>query len=97
MLATARGMIEGRVPLVEGCRTLVRLRCQAELGPNSALQAIAGIESETDDYPIGTVRVEYAAELLARLDAEISNYLEKVRPVALSACREIIKELENAG
>jgi 2-methylcitrate dehydratase PrpD len=59
-----------------------------------AFKAITGVESETDDYPLGERRNSYSAELLAKLDSEVSSYLNEVRPAVLQSCREIIEEVE---
>ena len=94
-LEVARGMLDGSIPLIEGCRSIVRLRFDAEIPPSETLNIFVGVESETDDYPVGSVRSEYAPEFLARLDAEVSKYLTEVRPVLVAACRELIREIES--
>lgn len=93
-LEIARGMLDESISLIEGCRSLVRLRADAEIPPSETLNVFVGVESETDDYPVGNARSEYAPELLARLDGEASKYLSQVRPVVIEACGEIIREIE---
>jgi hypothetical protein len=93
-LEVARGMLDGSISLISGCRSLVRLRFDAEIAPSETLNVFVGVESETDDYPVGSARSEYDPELLARLDAEVSKYLSQVRPVVIEACDEIIREIE---
>jgi len=87
-------MLDGTISSIEGCRSLVRLRFDGEIPPSEALNTFVGIESETDDYPVGSVRSEFAPELLARLDAEVSTYLNEVHSVLMDACRKIIREIE---
>jgi hypothetical protein len=91
VLNVARGMLDGSILLVEGCRKLVGLRTDAQIPANDAFNVFRGVESETDDYPVGNVRSEYAPELLARLDAEVSTYMSQVRPAVIEACRQIIR------
>src|SRR5262249_792538 len=94
IIQTAHGMVNGTVPLIEGCRMLVQLRSAAEIHSNPTFDVLVGIESETDDYPVGSHRSEYAPAFLARKDAEVSGYLESNGPAILSACRDIIREIE---
>jgi hypothetical protein len=94
MLDVARGMIDGSILLVGGCRRLVRLQTVAQIPPNDTFNVFVGVESETDDFPVGCVRSEYAPELLAQLDAKVSNYLSQARPIIIEACRQIIPEIE---
>ena len=93
-LEVARGMLDGSISLIEGCRSLVRLRFDVEIPASETLNVFVGVESETDEYPVGIQRSEYAPELLARLDAEVAIYLNGVRPAIAEACREIIREIE---
>jgi hypothetical protein len=90
----ARGMLNENIPLIEGCRSLVRLRSDAEIPPSEAFDVIVSVASDTDDYPVGSLRAEYAPELLSRLDAKVSRILAKDSPVIIEACREIIREME---
>ncbi len=90
----AQGMLNGRIQLIEGCRSLVRLRSDAELPPSGAFDLVVSIESDTDDCPLGSIRAEYASELLERLDAKVQRILAKDTPILLEACRSIISQLE---
>jgi hypothetical protein len=93
-LEVARGMLDGTISLIEGCRSLVRLRTDAQIPPSEAFDVFISVESDTDDCPVGSLRAEYAPELLVRLDAKISRILTKDSPVIIEACREIIREIE---
>ena len=94
-LETARAMLDGAIPLIEGCRKLVRLRGDAEIPRSDAFNVLASVESDTDDCPLGDGRAEYAPELLARLDAKVSRILASDTPIILEACREVIQEIES--
>ena len=94
IIEIAQGMLDGSVELLAGCRRLVRLRIEAAASVSPAFNAITGVESETDDYPLGEGRNAFSAELLAKLDSEVSTYLSEVRPAVLQSCREIIEEVE---
>lgn len=47
-----------------------------------------------NDYPLGKLRSSYGQEFLSRLDTEVSDYLNKVRPVFLAACADILRDIE---
>jgi hypothetical protein len=94
-LEVARRMLDGKISLIEGCRNVVQLSRDAEIPPSEALDTFIAVESETDDYPVGSVRSEYAPQLLERLDTQVSRYLTEERPGIIKACREIIREIED--
>src|SRR5262245_5203488 len=94
MIEVARGMLNGSVQLIDGCRKLVALRAKAALPPSAPFDVFRGVESETDDYPTGQRRQMYSPDLLERLERENARYLDQVRPALLDACREIIDEIE---
>jgi hypothetical protein len=96
MLEIARGMLDGSVDLIEGCRNLTAFHADASLPQSAAFDVLCGIESETDDYPIGEVRKSYSSELLERLDRDVAKYIDDARPAVLDACRQIIREIETA-
>ncbi len=94
-LDVLRGMLDGSMPLIEGCRTLVSLRFNANIPPSEAFIVFIAVESETDDCPLGSVRNGYAPELLARSDAKIARILERDGPIIIDACRDVIREIES--
>lgn len=95
LVELAHGMLSGSINSpIEACRRLVRLRVEAGAPTSSAFNAVIGVESETDDYPIGEHRSGYSEEMLKRLDSEVATYMNEVRPALLEASREIIREME---
>jgi len=91
IVAVAQGMLDGDIDLVAGCRKLVSLHRQAGNPDDPAISTIVGIESETEEFPVGAAREFWAEADLARKDEELFQYLELARPILIEACREILK------
>jgi hypothetical protein len=78
---------------VEVCRTIMQLSVPAELEDSEDLDVIRGIESQTQDYPLGNLRRQYETAYLERLDAEIDAFLSAARQGLEEACRSLIGSL----
>jgi hypothetical protein len=91
LLAAARGILEGAIPLLEGVRIITA--CRSSMNPPDAepLLNIAGVESETDIFPQGRVRQEYEPQYLRQLDERLAKYLAVEREGILDDCREILR------
>lgn len=57
--------------------------------------SIRAFESQTDDYPIGDVRSNWAPEALARFDRDYERYLPAARDDVLKACEDLIREFKS--
>lgn len=71
-----------------------RLRHEVELRIAERLLTIARISSETDAFPIGSVRKEWNREALERKDKEIAEAEQHYRHDAVNAAVELIRLLE---
>jgi len=89
----ATKILDGSIDPIEGCRTLLRFRENAMLD-SSAFDVICAIESETDDYPVGSVRDKYSLSFLSCMDREVQQYLSDVRQSLVEACNQLIKDVE---
>lgn len=81
---------------VEGARRINELRYRSRDPENSVFLPIRGFESETDDYPIGSVREQFAAEYLTGLDQQVNDYIDRSRAELDEACRNIIREFSGS-
>jgi hypothetical protein len=90
IVSTAEAMLRGDVHLIEGCRRIWHLSHEMGDSDNPVFLPIRGIESETDQFPLGDVRNQYAPDYLKRMDEELERYLAQARKDILSSCREII-------
>ena len=91
----AQRMILGEVGIVEGCRSLTRLLVQLESGDDELFIPIFAVESETEDFPVGTERSLWSESALQVKDAEVGVYLNEVRGVVLDVCRILVKRYSN--
>lgn len=93
-----RGMIDGSVGLVEGCRALVALlpSLPPEIAASEPARWIAAVESETDMFPVGQARSLWDPDALRRADDELAPYLEVVREPVIEACLELRRMIDRA-
>lgn len=75
--------------MIEGCRMLVRHRVELERIAPDAFAVIVGVESETDDLPVGLQRSQWSSEALEVKDRQRDVYLRSVQEPLLAACRAI--------
>ena len=92
LVRVATEMLSRDIDPIEGARQINSVRQSSRDPENAIFLPIQGFESETDDYPLGSVREHFAAEYLARLDREIAEYIDRSRAVLDEACRNIIRE-----
>lgn len=91
LISTADAMLQGRLQLIEGCRRIWHLSHELGDPDNPVFLPIRAIESETDRFPLGEVRKQYAPEYLREIDKEMQRYLDGAREDILNSCREIIR------
>ncbi len=83
-------MIEEKIDLLNGCRTLVHLQRKLN-NPPEAFFILRGIDSETDIFPIlQAERKQWNPEVLARLDQEKNDYISSVKEIMIEACSKIV-------
>jgi hypothetical protein len=75
----AEQMLTGELELVEGCRKLVQLHRRSGSPNDDAIMTVIGIESETDDLPIGAEREQWAASALKEKDRQRDEYMAEVQ------------------
>lgn len=94
-LATVKAMLAEALPLVEGCREMVRLLggLHPKLAGSEAALIFVAVESETDTHPVGDARLHWNADTLRERDAELDGYLDSVRGAVLDACRDFERRL----
>lgn len=91
----ARGILDGSIGIIAGSRQL-RAFCGGhgridEFDPN--FLTFVGIDSETDDLPVGESRRHWAAEALAKKDVEIARCEELYRDAAREAAARLVARL----
>jgi len=91
LVDVAKGMLAGEVHLIEGVRRICSLRFDVGDPENEVFLPIRGIESETDTFPLGTMRSSCSQEYLQRMDAEMEDYLAEAKADILRASEEIVR------
>jgi hypothetical protein len=92
-LDAARKFIAGEMGTIATCRALSALRGEVGQDLEGVFETFVGVDSETDDLPVGPVRAEWNPAVLALKDIEIARCERQYRSVVLKACRELIQKL----
>jgi hypothetical protein len=99
---TARAMLEGQISYIEGSRLILTVASGADVDRyEDPFVAFIGIDSETDDVPVGQLREMWYPPAKLQLEskwAEAENYAKQIGE---AACREVLVWLDsnpvNAG
>jgi hypothetical protein len=89
----AQAVLDGRTTVVEAVRELVCLAHTDAIAEVEDRRLIIGIDSETDDLPVGEVRKLWAPDALEIKDVEIARCEELYKSSFLEACRRIAGRL----
>ena len=86
----AEGVLAGELDVLDGARQLTALLGELGFGwDDEDYRAVAIVESETDDLPIGQGRKGWAANALAAREAEIQSAIRWAEPFVLPACERL--------
>ena len=87
----ARQILERKIEPQLGCREIATLRHELarEEQDDPKLLAIVGIDSELDEFPIGSARALWDATALAAADARRDERLAHYQSLLLNACRAL--------
>jgi len=86
----AQAVLEGRTTVLEAIRELCPLAHTDAIANEEDRTLIIGIESETDNLPIGEVRKLWASDALKAKDAEISRAESLWTTQFREACKRIV-------
>jgi hypothetical protein len=90
IVEVARFMLAGQIDLIEGCRRVVSIASRIGLQDDPTVIPFRGFESETDGFPRGDARKNYAADYLEKLDGEAKEYLDSATTEMLRSCRDLL-------
>lgn len=95
IVRVARRIVDGSVGVIAGAREMTRVHFRSHSKERDEdFIVFVGIDSETDDLPVGEVRKHWSAEALLRKDVEIKAAEDLYRPRALEAARNLIQRYE---
>ena len=88
----AQGILDGRISIIAGARQISGF-CGGHIGLDERdpdLNTFVGIDSETDDLPVGDVRQYWASDALAQKDVEIARCEAMYRELAFEAASHLV-------
>ena len=91
LLSIANKVLHGQINPIEGIRKINALRYDIGDSENEVFLPIRGIDSETDHFPLGTVRKNWDIVALKEIDDEMESYLLKAKNDIFQSCQEIIQ------
>jgi Protein of unknown function (DUF2489) len=96
ILKICRGLLDDRIPLIDGCRQLALLRHEVDPGQSAAFDTFIAVDSETDHLPLGEVRQYCSPTWLEKADEQVAHaerlYREPVREAAEALLRTLSVE-----
>jgi len=93
----AARVLDGTVGITEGARRIVTLGQRLGIDKDADFTTFVGIDSETDQFPLGPARSHWAADSLTRYDAERQKIEDFYQRYAEQACRSLIQKYEQNG
>jgi hypothetical protein len=94
LVACANDLIEGRLGVIEASRQFCYLRSWFRAESDPDFVTFVGIDSETDQLPLGEVRKHWASEALEEKDIAIQQSETLYRSQAIEAARNLVKKYE---
>ena len=92
IVAAAQSILSGEIGVIAGARQLCGLGHQIGADRDPDFLFFIGVDSESDDLPIGEIRKHWNPDALLDKDAELAAYEARVRERALTACRSLIEK-----
>jgi hypothetical protein len=91
VVSTAQAMLDGRLSFLIGSRQLAGLRHETDITDDDAdFLIFVAIDSETDAFPLGSVREHWDQRALAKLEPKIKEAEFWASTVGADACRSLI-------
>ncbi|MGW8392110.1 DUF2489 domain-containing protein [Pseudoduganella sp. HUAS MS19] len=92
VVETARAMLDGRLSYLLGARKLDALRHEANVNDDDAdFMVFVAIASDTDDYPLGSVRELWDKQALEKLQPEIDSAERWAKEQSMSTCTKLVQ------
>lgn len=89
----ALNLINDDIHFIEGIRIIRDKLNYISLSDDEA-NLIRGIDSDTDDVPVGETRKLWNKEALEKLDRELEEYILEVKPAVKDLCKRILQILD---
>lgn len=91
IVETAQAMLDGKMTYLLGARELATLRHEAEVENTDAdFMVFVGVDSDTDDFPLGLVRELWDKSALEKLQPQIDEAEDWAKNHAETACVKLV-------
>ena len=90
LVETLESLLGSRISVVEASRLIAAVRFDLKQDNNSLFYPFVGIDSETDQFPLGAVRELWASEALARYDQERELAEQHYSPFAAQSATALL-------
>ena len=90
IISTAFSIVNYDIDLIEGVRMICSFARNLDKDCQDLFIPLFGIDSDTDDLPIGENRIQYSKKYLQKKDEEMREYIPKIKETVFECCREII-------
>lgn len=89
----ASKLLNDQIYFIEGIR-LIKDRIDTINLDDEDIKLLSGIDSDTDDVPVGNTRKLWSKEALQKVDKALIDYIESVKPQIKSLCKKIMKIID---
>jgi hypothetical protein len=91
VVETAEAILDGSLGMVEGASRLAALRHEVDPHEEDVdFRALAGIDSQTDHLPVGSIRERWDAAALRAKDVELAGHEADFRDAVVRMCRNLV-------
>ena len=97
VVQVSRSILNQTMGVTDGARRLAALRFRVRAESDSDFLVFAGIDSETDNFPLGDIRSRWSQDALARSDGERKRIEAHWRQSVEMACRSLIHKYEDVA
>ncbi len=87
---TAQAILKRELGIIEGARKLSSYRFKVKAKDDKDFIFFVGLDSETDQLPIGDVLRQWNPDVLKQKKAEIEGYERSIEQEAFAACNNLI-------
>lgn len=95
MVTIAKAILEKRIGLVEGSRSICVLSHALNMANDEDLLFFIAIDSESDDLVVGRERPQWNQEVLKLKDQELRRFEEAYILNAIPVCQNLIRRFGN--
>lgn len=95
IITLAENILQSKVGIIEGCKTMFSLLSQEEIESEKDLLIFTVVASEADGLPIGQIRKLWNKDKLKAKDREIHNFEKYYKDSVFTACKKLILNLND--